>query len=238
MLWDYSAYDSDRFLLRFCETYFGKEHAEEVASLYRDYYNAYWEPTKATFPGMKRQFLFHDLRHAQVIRMIAPKFSSFDPNPLKDIGFERMPGRSFRITPADNDATDTVDAIIFGTKKSTEAFQQTADRCDALFARLPLENRDFFNDNLRGYARFMAELSRSLHDFVYAYKHQSDKTVCLDNLQNAALAMESARQALLQTQHDVFDPWYNGDAEDGKFNMPKRIEQIKAVHDRIKAKSK
>jgi hypothetical protein len=229
MLWDYAAYRSDNFLLQYCETYFGKEHAVEAAALYRDYYNAYWQPTKSSFPGMERQFLFHDLRHAQALRMIAGRFSPFNPEPLRDIGFERMPGRSFRITPSDNEAPHSVDAILVGTKGAAERFAKVADRCDALFARLPKENQYFFNDNLRGYARFMAELSHSLHDFVYAYKHQSDRTVCATHLKTSFEAMKSAEQALRQTEHGVFEKWYDGDANGGKFNMPRILNQIDAV---------
>ena len=234
MLWCYDSYDSDSFLLQFCETYFGKEHVAEVAALYRDFYNAYWEPTAPSFPGLERQFLFHDLRHSRVIRQIAGRFSPFVPEPLRDIGFERMPGRSFRITPADNESTNTVDAILFGTKGAAERFEQVADRCDELILRLPEEYRHFFNDNLRGYARFMAGLSRSVHDFVYAYKHQADRSVAVASLQSSLAAMQSARQALLQTQHGVFERWYEGDANNGMFDMPHTLNLIETIIERFR----
>ena len=66
----------------------------------------------------------------------------------------------------------------------------------------------------------------AVHDFVYAYKHQSDDAVRAANLQRSHEAMESARQALLQTQHGVFANWYDGDADNGKFNMPRVLNFI------------
>ena len=227
MLWDFEQYDTDRFVLEYCKTYFGEEHAAKAATLYKDFFYSYWEPTKATFPGMERQFLFHDLRHSRAIRMMADSFSNFNPNPLKDIGFERMPGRSFRITPEDNGADNTIDAILNGSAIAAKKFREVADRCDRLYQELPSEYQLFFNDNLRGYARFMAELSASLNSFALAYKTNGNGRDSMEALQRSINEMEKARASLLQTQHDVFQTWYDGDASNGKFNMPQLLERMK-----------
>lgn len=68
--------------------------------LYRDYYHAYWEQKSAEFPGLERQFIFHDLRYARVFKQISEHFEHFSPNPLKEIIRERVSGRSFRIRGA------------------------------------------------------------------------------------------------------------------------------------------
>ena len=41
--------------------------------------------------------LSFDLRYSRVFEQIGKRFDDFSPNPLYEIGFERVPGRSFRI---------------------------------------------------------------------------------------------------------------------------------------------
>lgn len=233
LLRDFGAYDTDRFLFDYCQTYFGPEHAAEIASLYKEYFYSYWEPTKSVFSGLERQFLFHDLRYARAFAMFQKTFSSPVANPLTDIGTERMPGRTFRIVPEDSGAATTVDAILNGMEKSVTEFQSVADRCDELAPRLPEDKQVFFNDNLRAYARFMEHLSRSLQCYVLAYKNQSDyksdRERTVELLLLSLEEMKKARESLLQTQHGVFRQWYDGDATGGKFNMPKTIRTIEST---------
>lgn len=91
MMWDMQAYNTDSFLIDFCSQYFGQKYAEEVAKLYHDYYYAYWQQNRLNFLGMERQFIFQDLRYSRVFDQIGKRFSDFSPNPLYDIGFERVP---------------------------------------------------------------------------------------------------------------------------------------------------
>jgi len=44
MLWDYDSYNTNEFMLDYCTQYFGADHAKQVAQLYKDYYNSYWQP--------------------------------------------------------------------------------------------------------------------------------------------------------------------------------------------------
>ncbi len=237
MLWSFDAYDTDEFLLDYCRTYYGVEHAPEIAALYKDYFYSYWEPTKSVFPGMERQFLFQDLRYARAVGMLERTFSDPVPDPLKDIATERTPGRTFRISPEDNAADDVVDAIQSGMEKSAAKFKSVADRCEETFLRLPEENRPFFNDNLRGYARFMDHLSRSLLYYVRAYKSKADRDRAIELLVTSLDEMKKAADALLQTQHGIFLRWYDGDADGGKFNMPRMIRTIERTLTSIRGKA-
>lgn len=218
MMWDMESYHTDDFLQEFCEQYFGEEHASEVARLYHSYYYAYWQQRPSEFPNLERQFIFHDLRHGQVLNQIADKFDRFTPNPLSDIGFERMKGRSFRLTGENN-----VDTLLVGTLAAAERFDKVATRCDEMMLQLPIESQSFFYDNLSGYAHYMASLSRALYYFVYAYKYEEGRH---EYLQNSLDSMLTARNALYASQHDAFATWYAGDSI---FNMNYKIQTLQRL---------
>jgi len=215
MMWDMDAYDTDSFLKSFCAQYYGEEFAEDIAGLYKDYYNAYWLQRPSEFPGMDRQFIFQDLRHAQVFNQVLRRFDSFSPNPLSDIGFERVKGRSFRLV-TDNQ----VDEIISGMAQSTLRFRAVADRCDEINMRLPAGKQSFFYDNLSCYAHYMASLSNSLGHFLKAYRGDDDPK---RHLEEARRSLKEARSALLSSQHGVFDSWYDTDRI---FNLNEKITAL------------
>ncbi len=219
MMWNPADYTTDAFLLQFCRQYYGDEHAAEAAQLYRDYYYSYWNPKKSDFPGgFDRQYVFQDLRHSQVIKQINNTWSTFKRNPLTEIGYESVPGRTFRI-----EGSNQVDSILAGTAREAEAFADVAARCEALQAQLPADRQTFFYDHLSAYAHYMAHLSRATHEFVYAYKNKTDDRFA--HLSTAYEEMKAAKDALLQSQHDIFATWY---ATDDKFEMDARIEAIRS----------
>ena len=221
MMWNSETYTTDNFLLGFCRQYFGEEHAAEAAQLYRDFYYSYWNPKKSDFPGgFDRQYVFQDLRHSQVIKQVNNTWGTFKANPLTEIGYESVAGRSFRI-----EGSNQVDSILAGTAREAEAFASVAARCEALQAQLPTACQIFFYDHLSAYAHYMANLSRATYEFVYAYKNKNDDR--LGHLSAAYEAMKAAKEALLQSQHDVFASWY---ATDDKFEMDARID---AIHSRM-----
>lgn len=225
MMWNMQAYDTDSFLQDFCRQYFGERHATEAARLYHDYYNAYWQQKPTVFPGMERQFLFHDLRHARVFEQIGKRFDNFSPNPLFDIGFERVPGRTFRI-----DGSNQVDSLLAGLEKAGARFSDVSRRCEALMKQLPGQNQHFFKNNLLAPCQYMEALSYSLYHFVAAYK-EADKRA--ENLDIAIEQLEKARDALYATQEGVFSIWYAGDAIDGKFNIPAKLKLLCKIREKL-----
>jgi len=216
MMWDYDSYDTDRFVEAYSAKYFGEEHAAEIAELYKDYYDAYWEPKPTEFEGMERQFLFQDLRYARVfdhvLRRPFYQDESPDLNPLREIGYERMPGRSFRLDFKHNDAENQVDAILNGMQKTIPKFESIAARCSEMMLQLEDDKRIFFNDNLRVFSYYMTHLSKTLYHYLYAYKHQTDSDVLIRNLNLAYVEAVRAQQYLHEAQHGVFAAWYD-DAE-------------------------
>ena len=140
MMWNSDTYDTDNFLLSYCKQYFGEEHAQEIADLYHDFYYSYWCQKKSDFPGgFDRQYIFQDLRHERAIKQINDKWNSYTANPLTDIGYESIPGRSFRI-----EGSHQVDSIIVGTAREMVAFADVASRCDAISGQIPEAQRTFF----------------------------------------------------------------------------------------------
>ena len=98
MMWDYDSYSSDDFVQEYSKLYFGEENAVAIAQLYADYYDAYWEPKESEFTGLKRQFLFQDLRYARVFDQVYPQFfSSPTPNlnPLRESATNELPDVAF-----------------------------------------------------------------------------------------------------------------------------------------------
>jgi hypothetical protein len=216
LLWDFASYDTDRFLHDYCVQYFGDTHAADIAELYRDYYRSFWEPKKPVFPGMERQFLFQDLRYARAFDHVSQVFfaSPGTPNlnPLRDIGYERVPGRTFRIDLNDLGAATQVDALIAGMERTAPRFLAVAERCSAIRSRLEPDRQVFFNDNLRVYSYTMASLSSALLEFLTAYREQADRAALIEHLERAEKAVDAAQRHLHEAEHGVFARWYR-DAE-------------------------
>lgn len=216
MMWNSDTYDTDKFLLSYCKQYFGEEHAQEIADLYHDFYYSYWCQKKSDFPGgFDRQYIFQDLRHERAIKQINDKWNNYTANPLTDIGYESIPGRSFRI-----EGSHQVDSIIAGTAREMIAFADVASRCDAIINLIPEAQRTFFYDNLSAYAHYMSHVSACLHYFALAYKSKSNR---YDNLELSLAEMKAAKKALTDSQHDIFSTWY---ASDDKFAMDAKIQMI------------
>lgn len=216
MLWDYDRYNTDEFMLDFCTQYFGADHARQVAQLYKDYYNSYWQPKPSEFAGMERQFLFQDLRYARAFDQIYSSFYSsggeLNLNPLREIGYESVQGRTFRINCEFNKSENQVDAILYGMKETIPLFKSVADRCSKMMVLLAPDKQTFFNDNLRIYSYYMAHLSKTLYHYVYAYKNQAKKDVLIKNLELAHDEAVQAKHILYEGQHGIFSTWYS-DAE-------------------------
>ena len=165
---------------------------------------------------MERQFVFQDLRYARVFDQVARVFSASpgapNLNPLRDIGYERLPGRTFRIDLQHLGAANQIDALIAGMQSTIPRFLTVAERCTAISAQLEPDRRVFFNDNLRVYSYTMASLSRALLEFLSAYRAQADPTALIAHLERAEQAVDAAQRTLHETEHGVFATWYR-DAE-------------------------
>lgn len=235
LLWDYESFNCDEWNRQYAALYFGKEYADEIAQLYKDYFYSFWTQRKPDFPGgMERQFIFQDQRYARAIGYIGDDFFNFEEKPLPDrYMFERVPGRVFRIVPEDNEVETQVGAILVGMEATAKKFGDVTKRAEALMPQLESRYQQFFYDNFLAYATFMTHLSHTLYHYTYAYKHQADKAVLVENLEKAYTEMQSAQAALYKTQHGAFEAWYSTDS---KFDIPTVLNTIKVTLDKARDK--
>lgn len=212
-LWDCDDYNTDQFMTDYCTRYFGERYAREIANLYREFYHAYWIPKESEFQGLERQFVFQDLRYARAFDHIYDEFfvsgDEVNMNPLHEIGYESVPGRTFRIDLKYNHAENQVDALLNGMQETIPRFERVAARCSEVINKLDEERQTFFNDNLRIFSYYMLHLSRTLYHYVKAYKYQEDKEILIMNLDQASREARLAQQYLFEAEHGVFSTWYS-----------------------------
>jgi len=220
MMWDFHAYDTDRFVREFCVRYFGAEHADEAAALYRDFFNSYWQQKRPDIAGFERQYIFQDERIARagtaLFRLLRKRQSEANPFDDRGMGY-------FRIVPADCGAANQLEAVIKGTQASAERLRGVVSGCDALLERLPRQSRAFFNDNLRVQARFMLQANLWLNALARAMAASPDSGPCLAEAEQYAEAM---RSVLAEAEHDVFEGWYTGD---DKFGVADRLAETRTA---------
>jgi hypothetical protein len=181
--------------------------------LYKEFYQAYWNQKESEFEGLERQFVFQDLRYARAFDHIYDVFYDSDEevnmNPLRKIGYESVPGRTFRIDAGYNQADNQVDALINGMQQTAPKFERVAAKCSEMMPLLDKDRQLFFNDNLRIYCYYMAHLSKSLYHYVRAYKYQQDREVLIRELDLAYLETLRAKQYLSEGAHGIFSTWYS-----------------------------
>jgi hypothetical protein len=239
MMWDFHGYDTDAFMLEFCERYFGPEHAADVADLYRDFFHSYWQQKKPDLDGFPRQYIFQDMRYARAIEQLTARFASgYEPNPLKDrAAWVPISGEYFRIVPEDSGTRNQLEAIVEGTGASIEKLENVVTRANTLYRSLPAQRRVFFNDNLRVHARFMLHLNETLNAVTRAFMTLETGTgsETANELDKAGSSLKTARRALEEAEHGRFTGWYDGDT---KFKMNGLKERIQAVRDSLDEEQK
>jgi Glycosyl hydrolase family 115 len=238
MMWDAEQYNSTIFVENFSKRYFGNRHAKQIASLYRNFYNSYWQQKKADLPGIERQYIFHDLRLAQGSRFILssiarrlksdasenifmPKFT--DPNGTRETEAEKA---FFRIEPKDSGATDKVSAVIKGTDESAKKLELVKNEADRLMSQLPKESQAFFNDNLRVQANFMLHANRMLNSLTKGYQLLPDRQKTRESLNRAEQELPLMANSLSEANHSSFKEWYNNEKYFGINSIRKRILEI------------
>jgi hypothetical protein len=205
MMWDFDAYDSDRFVEQFCRRYWGAACGPQVAQLYRDYFAAYWQRRQPDLPNFPRQYIFQDLRLARATReLLRAAGTQVDGKPLLD---DREMGY-YRIAPADNSAATKVDAVLAGCGTAAHRFQAVADPCAALSSRLPEQSRSFFEQSLRRQAAFMAAASRCAVAAAQAAKVVQNPDAYRRWMREARTSADDMESALATTTGENLADWY------------------------------
>lgn len=226
MMWDIQNFSSEKFISEYCKAYYGQKHGKEISELYARYYDAYWMQRKSDFPGMKRQYIFQDLRYNKALKDLINAFNKpFNTNPLPDIPAEQVKGRTYNIVPADNNAATVLDALISGTEGSSKSFYKVAQDAEEIYLHLAEDNRPFFSDNIRQPAWYMYHLNRSLLSLALGYK-ETGKTERRRLVKESLDELHEARNALKITEHSRFDNWYAGDRVFGFNSLFEKLEML------------
>jgi hypothetical protein len=232
LLWNLGSYVSgsrtmDDALLDFSTRYFGSARAASVASLYTDYYNAYWQQHAPDFPGgFPRQHVFGDLRYNRAARVLLAALASrtYNANP-----FDAHDWDFYRIVPADSGATTQIGAVFKGTTVAVKKLRPVVSSCTALSPRLPPGDRPFFNDDMCLQAQFMLQANlylRALDESMMALG-SNDNGAVLRDLKMAQNALQAAQTSLDQrVQGPVFAGWY---ANENKFGIQTLLQTLGGV---------
>jgi hypothetical protein len=239
MMWNTASYKTDDFLKEYCKTYFGDSFANDIASLYKEFYYSYWGPRKAFLPGFDRQYIFQDMRYARGIEQICALWDyPYLENPFNDknqglYGAMDTGGRQYNIVPADNNTPNQVEATIIGTEESAVHFQNVGKRADVIYQQLPLQKQVFFNDDIRLQAMFMSEVNKALNNIVRAYKekHNGETAQCKTHVEMALKSVMNLKDIKAQADHGRFNDWYENDKN---FNINGLLKRIMAILKKIK----
>jgi hypothetical protein len=228
MMWRFKEFDADAFLRRYCARYFGTNHANEIATLYRDYYQAYWQQKPSDIPGFERQYLFQDERYSRAIEMLLKDMANDvnRPNPLDGHPLDQPDtgGGYFRVELQPGDA-DQVAALLRGTAESQDKFSAVAAKAEALRSQLAPQDRVFFDDNLAVRALLMVQLNIMLHETTLAYLAHSQPKERREHLEAALHAADAIQTELDTTEHDSFAHWYDSDQHFGLAPLRDRLRQ-------------
>ncbi len=229
LMWDFETFDSDVFLNEFAAQYFGPTHATEIAQLYRDFFQSYWEQRPPDIEGFERQFFFHDLRYSRAIRDILTHLENnrHTREPFSNADF-------YRIHPEHTNATNTLDAIIAGTGQSIGKLRKTSSRADALMGAIPPNRRLFFNDNLRVQAHFMLRINESLHALARALDRIAHPDERAQHLDDAYTAFLGAREILREAEHGRFETWYPRPGSQDVFRFDEIEARLTELHQQAK----
>lgn len=206
MMWDFESYDSSSYLREFSGLYFGQDHAEEIAQLFEDFFNAYWQQKEPDLEGFDRQYIFQDLRIHRVMRTLSPMLAerNHDLNPF-------LEGDWFRIDPAFNGVETEIEAVIVGLGTSAKRLRELAFQADALYLSLEPQNRPFFNSQLRLQIYFLLYTSETAYHLANAMlagsKEDEESRTAHINLAYASLS--KVEPVLRESEFGVFANWYN-----------------------------
>jgi hypothetical protein len=229
MMWDIDAYDSSSFIREFSATYFGDKHADAIARLYEDFYNAYWQQKAPVLEGFDRQYIFQDLRLHRSMMILSNLLAegANDLNPFPG-------GDWYRIDPALRGVETEVEALALGLGESILKLRELSLQADALLQELELRYRAFFNDNLRLQIYYLLHASETVYHqamaVIAASRDQLDDRAA--HIANAVEAILKIDPVLSEAEHGRFQGWYDPvrNARQGSVvRLDQRVAELKAL---------
>lgn len=229
MMWNFNTFEANAFLRAFCADYYGTNHAEQIAGLYQDFYQSYWQQKPSDIPGFERQYLFQDMRYARAAEELIGDMErgAFRSAPLDNHPLDNPDKGSlgyFRVASSTSDDTQ-LQLLLEGTAASILKLQRVTEEADQVYAGLTTGKR-FFDDNLRGQAYFMLHLNRMLNELTNAYRSTDDELKRRKHLQASLQELNAASDRLRQAEHGMFESWY---ANDTKFGLDKILRRVETL---------
>lgn len=232
MMWNFETFSAESFLNEFSNVYYGPRFGPEIASLYQDFFNSYWQQKKGDIPGFERQYLFQDMRYGRAAEMLLNdlEVGKYRLDPLEGHPLDNPDKGSvgyFRVIPADNNTDNQLEAILKGTMGSIAKLELITSKADQIYPQLQTGQR-FFDDNLRGQAYLMLHLNQMLNFLARAYQDTADHQQRLQFIRQSLAELQLAQQRLRQSEHGRFTDWY---ASDSKFSIKairQRLENLEA----------
>lgn len=232
MMWNFKSFNANSFLTTFSANYFGAKYGKEIAQLYQDFFNSYWQQRNGDLSGFERQYLFQDLRYARAIEMLLNDLEAgkYTENPLENHPLDDPSKGSvgyFRVLPADNNTNNQLEAMIKGTSGSIAKLEKITTQSDEIYKKLQ-NGKVFFNDNLRGQAQLMLYINRSLNYLVLGYQNKNDKVTRRAYIKQSLDQIHLAQQRLTESNHEPFTDWYTNDKKFGMNLIEKRLSNLYA----------
>ena len=230
MMWDFKGYDTDAFMKKYAEHYFGKKHSSKVAKLYKDFFDSYWQQKNGDIEGFERQYIFQDMRYARAAEMLLTDLENgiYRPNVLHGHKLDNPDKGSvgyFRVEPEDNGVENQVEAMIKGTAASILKLEKITSTADSISSELK-KNKTFFDDNLKGQAYLMLHLNKMLNMLAKAYKAEKESPEQKDLVGKSLEESNAAWKQLEIANHAPFNDWYENDRLFGMRNIQQRLQKI------------
>ena len=206
LLWDLDSFRAGPFVDSFSQRYWGPEHGPAIATLYREFYDAYWCQRPSDLQNFPRQYIFHDLRIARASRDLLKAATDLEERSKildeRDSGF-------YRIGDVSEGIDARINALVTGVSASAERFANVAAQCDKIAPRLPDQGAAFFHDGLKRQAKFMTAASRCLLACADGYRDRASPVTYREAMQRAMIEIKSMESALAPQNEGDFAKWYS-----------------------------
>jgi hypothetical protein len=232
---------ADTIVKDFCAEYFGPEFALEIASLYRDYYLAFFEARRPDRPEWPRQAIFTDLRLMRAIEQLIEHLpEGYTPWPLTDPSGD---ARYFQIDPEYMGVETQLQALVTGVGVSLARFEALELRCAALwkaFSSSPnTRGHRFFREGVWGQIRYMRGATGTLYYLCRAMEARpredarSQLPEILELLHAARRSFTEAINALEEGNTGVFAGWTDPEGFQLTLNFTKLEAMIEELSRRV-----
>ncbi|MGP8155824.1 MAG: glycosyl hydrolase 115 family protein [Candidatus Acidiferrales bacterium] len=238
ILWNLNSYiagstNVSTDLGNFTNRYFGSTEGPSVATLYTNYYNAYFSQRASDFVGdgyddnFPQQYIFQDLRYYQagIDLMNALATKTANTSPFDSHG----PHYYYIYVPS---GSTELQVVQNGTAAAVTAYNSVVSSCESLASSIPSVSQPFYNVNMCLQAQFMQQVNiflNALCEAETAVVNSSGNSVVEGYLTTAKNALNAAQTTINDRDSDqsaIFSGWY---ANSTDFDISTLLSQLNGV---------